>query len=45
MARRADAAKGVDAHRRLRLSTNVPVAMGESLYLPGQLGDYMKADA
>lgn len=38
-------AESVDAHRRLGLATSVPVAIGESLYHPGQFGEYMKADA
>lgn len=38
-------AESVDAHRRLCLSTSVPVAIGESLYHPGQFGEYLKADA
>jgi L-alanine-DL-glutamate epimerase-like enolase superfamily enzyme len=38
-------AEGVDAHRRLSLATTVPVAVGESLYHPGQFAQYMKADA
>ena len=38
-------AESVDAHRRLSLATSVPVAIGESLYHPGQFGEYMKADA
>ncbi|RDU96668.1 mandelate racemase/muconate lactonizing enzyme family protein [Trinickia dinghuensis] len=38
-------AENVDAHRRLSLATTVPIAVGESLYHPGQFGEYMKADA
>ncbi|SMG57919.1 mandelate racemase/muconate lactonizing enzyme family protein [Paraburkholderia susongensis] len=38
-------AESVDAHRRLSLSTSVPVAVGESMYHPGQFAEYMKADA
>jgi L-alanine-DL-glutamate epimerase-like enolase superfamily enzyme len=38
-------AESVDAHRRLGLATTVPIAIGESLYHPGQFAEYMKADA
>jgi len=38
-------AENVDAHRRLCTSTTVPIAVGESLYHPGQFAEYMKADA
>lgn len=38
-------AENVDAHRRLCATTTVPIAVGESLYHPGQFADYLKADA
>jgi L-alanine-DL-glutamate epimerase-like enolase superfamily enzyme len=35
----------VDGHRLLRASTPIPIALGETLYHPGQFRAYLQADA
>ncbi len=38
-------AEHLDAHRQLVAHTTLPIAVGESLYHPAQLADYLKAGA
>lgn len=38
-------ADDVDGHARLQAGTSIPVAVGESLYSPGQFADYLKRNA
>ena len=38
-------AEHLDAHRQLVAHTSLPIAVGESLYHPAQLADYLKAGA
>jgi L-alanine-DL-glutamate epimerase-like enolase superfamily enzyme len=38
-------AENIAAHRRLNAASSTPIAVGESMYHPGQFGDYLKADA
>jgi L-alanine-DL-glutamate epimerase-like enolase superfamily enzyme len=38
-------ADDVDGHARLQAGTQIPIAVGESLYSPGQFADYLKRNA
>ena len=38
-------ADDVDGHVRLQAGTRIPIAVGESLYSPGQFADYLKRNA
>lgn len=38
-------AQNISAHRQLVAHTSVPIAVGESMYDPGQFGEYLKLDA
>jgi L-alanine-DL-glutamate epimerase-like enolase superfamily enzyme len=38
-------ADDLEGHRRLAAQATLPIAVGESLYSPGQFGDYLRAQA